>query len=101
MNDLLTILLRHFPKESDKISQRFNEDPRLNEIAENYRDCVTALQYWSLSKSPESEVRIVEYTTFRRELEQEAIDALECGLKGCMSDFNCGDSGLARSVPGG
>jgi len=75
MTDLLTILQRHFPEESDKIRQRLNEDPTLNEIEDNYRDCVTALQHWRQSKAPEAQARIVEYSTFSKELEQEALNA--------------------------
>ncbi len=75
MTDLLTILQRHFPEESDKIRQRLNEDPTLNEIEDNYRDCVTALQHWQRSKAPEAQARIVEYSTFSKELEQEALNA--------------------------
>lgn len=77
MTDLLTLLQRQIPEDDDKIRQRFNEDPFLQEIAENYRDCVTALQHWRLSKTPEAQARIVEYTTFSRELEQEALNAYE------------------------
>jgi len=77
MTDLLTILQRHFPEESDRIRQRLNEDPTLNEIEENYRDCVTALQHWRRSKAPEAQARIAEYSTFSRELEQEALNAYE------------------------
>ena len=64
MTDLLTILKKHFPEESDRISQRLNEDPTLNEIEENYRDCVTALQHWRRSTAPEAQARIAEYSTF-------------------------------------
>ena len=77
MTDLLTILQRHFPEESDRIRQRLNEDPTLNEIEENYRDCVTALQHWHRSTAPEAQARIAEYSTFSRELEQEALNAYE------------------------
>jgi hypothetical protein len=77
MTDLLTILQRHFPEESDKIRQRLNEDPTLKEIEENYRDCVTALQHWRRSKAPEAQARIAEYSTFTKEIKQEALNTYE------------------------
>lgn len=77
MIDLLTILQRHFPAEGDKIRQRLNEDPILQEIEENYRDCIAALQHWRQSKEPEANARIVEYSSISRELEQEALNAFE------------------------
>ncbi|WP_319548929.1 hypothetical protein [Desulfogranum marinum] len=77
MTDLLTILQRRFPEESEKIRQRLDEDPTLKEIEENYCDCVTALQHWRRSKAPEARARIVEYSTFSKEIEQEAINTYE------------------------
>jgi len=77
MTDLLTILQRHFPEESDTIKQRLGEDSTLKEIEENYRDCVTALQHWRRSKAPEAQARIAEYSTFSKEIEQEAVTTYE------------------------
>ena len=77
ITDLLTILQRHFPEESDTIRQRLDEDPTLKEIEENYRDCVTALQYWRGSEAPEAHTRIREYSTFSKEIEQEAVTTYE------------------------
>ena len=73
MTDLLAILQGHFPEESDTIRQRLDEDPTLKEIEENYRDCIAALHYWRRSEAPEAHTRIREYSTFSKEIEQEAV----------------------------
>jgi hypothetical protein len=77
MTDLLTVLQQHFPGKNDIIKQWLGADPTLQEIAENYLDCVNALRYWGQSKSPESKARITEYLTVSKELEQEALEVLE------------------------
>ena len=81
MIDLLTIVQRHYPEERDKIKQRFDEDSTLQEIAENYRDCISALHHWRRLKAPEAQARVIEYSTFSRELEQEALNTYQACIK--------------------
>lgn len=76
MNALLSILQSHFPDAGDTIKHRLEEDPTLQEISENYDDCLNALQHWRHSKSPEAKARISEYQKIAGELEKEALEVL-------------------------
>ena len=80
MTDLQTVLQQHFPGKDDIIKQWLGADPTLQEIAENYLDCVNALRYWGQSKSPESQARVAEFFTVSKELEQEALEVFEARI---------------------
>lgn len=80
VNALLTTLQSRFPDAGDTIQRRLEEDPTLQEISENYRDCKNALQHWRRSSAPEARARISEYQKISRELEQEALDAFGAQL---------------------
>ena len=52
------------------------EDPEFHALCEDYDVCVNALRYWAESREPEAEIRLKEYRTIARELEEEVVEAL-------------------------
>ncbi len=52
------------------------EDPEFLALCEDYDVCVNALRYWAKSRDPEAEIRINEYRTIARQLEEEVIESL-------------------------
>jgi hypothetical protein len=53
------------------------EDPTFRAICEDYDACINALQYWTTSEEPEASIRINEYRTLIRELEEEITQLLQ------------------------
>ena len=52
------------------------EDPEFLTLCEDYDACVDAVRYWTKSEAPEAEIRVNEYRTLVRELQQEIAQAL-------------------------
>ena len=52
------------------------ENPEFLALCDDYDVCVNAVLYWSKSGEPEAEIRVNEYRTIARELEEEVVEAL-------------------------
>ena len=65
-----------FPDKKQSIEQLMAEDPEFLALCEDYDVCVNALQYWAKSRDPEAEIRINEYRTIARQIEEEVIESL-------------------------
>jgi hypothetical protein len=64
------------PNKKHSIDQLMVEDPEFFALCEDNDTCVNALQYWINSKEPEEEIRVQEYHTLIRELQEEITQAL-------------------------
>jgi len=65
-----------FPDKKHSIERLMAEDPEFLTLCEDYDVCVNALQYWAKSREPEAEIRVSEYRTIARQLEEEVVEAL-------------------------
>jgi hypothetical protein len=70
-------ILERFPEKSHTLALLIAEDPEFRTACEDYDACINALRYWSESKEPEAEIRMNEYNTLVRELEEEIIQVVE------------------------
>jgi len=52
------------------------EDSEFLTMCEDYDICVNTLQYWTKSVEPEAEIRVNEYRTLVKELEEEITQVL-------------------------
>ena len=77
MNEKNLNILERFPEKSDSLALLIAEDPEFRAACEDYDACINALRYWSESKEPEAEIRMNEYNTLVRELEEEIIQVVE------------------------
>ena len=77
-----------FPDRKQSIEQLMAEDTEFLALCEDYDVCINALRYWARSRDPEAEIRINEYRTIARQLEEEVIESL-IALK---LRTDCGDS---------
>ena len=66
-----------FPNKNERIDSLLAADPEFLDLCEDYQTCVNALRYWTESDTPEAEIRVNEYRTLVRELEEEITQALE------------------------
>ena len=66
-------ILKRFPEKSRSLALLIAEDPEFRAACEDYDACINALRYWSESKEPEAEIRMNEYNTLVRELEEEIL----------------------------
>lgn len=74
-----------YPDKKEGIDRLMVEDPKFRNVCEDYDICVNALRYWTNSKEPEAEIRVKEYRTLVRELEEEVVEALK-GFKAQKQD---------------
>ena len=77
MNTQMDHIRRRFPEKSETLALLMAEDPEFRAICEDYDDCVHACRYWAQSKDPDAEIRVKEYRTLIKELENEIIEALD------------------------
>ena len=76
MFDKASYIRKRFPGQKHRIELLMVQDPEFTNICEDLADCVNALQYWTKSKEPEAESRIVEYSTLIEQLEEEIYQSL-------------------------
>jgi hypothetical protein len=76
MNDKALHIRERFKDKSHIIDLHMAEDPEFLSLCEDFDACVNALRYWADSKEPEAEVRVNEYRTLVRELQEEIKQAL-------------------------
>ena len=76
MNDKAKHIRERFPDKNHAIDLLIAEDPEFRAICEDHDACINALGYWTESEEPEAEIRVNEYRTLIRELEEEATQAL-------------------------
>jgi len=76
VNDKAHHIRERFPDKNNSIDLLIAEDPEFRALCEDHDACVNALRYWTESKEPEAEIRVNEYRTLIRELEEEATQVL-------------------------
>jgi hypothetical protein len=76
VNDIARYIRERFPDKKQSIDRLMAEDPGFLSLCDDYDVCVNALLYWSKSGEPEAEIRVNEYHTIARELEEEVVEAL-------------------------
>ena len=76
MNDKIRHIRERFPGKNHAIDLLIAEDPEFRAVCEDHDTCVNALRYWTESGEPEAEIRVNEYRTLIRELEEEVTQAL-------------------------
>ena len=76
MNDKAHLIRERFPDKSHIIDLLMAEDSEFLTMCEDYDICVNALQYWTKSVEPEAEIRVNEYRTLVKELEEEITQVL-------------------------
>ena len=76
VNDMARYIRERFPDKKQSIDRLLAEHPEFLSLCDDYDVCVTALRYWSKSGEPEAEIRVNEYQTIARELEEEVVEAL-------------------------
>ena len=75
MNDKAKHIRERFPDKNHAIDLLIAEDPEFRAICEDHDACINALGYWAESEEPEAEIRVNEYRTLIRELEEEVTQA--------------------------
>lgn len=70
-------VLKRFPKARAALQRLFRESTSFQSLCEDYRDCLTALQYWEQSTSGEAPALARTYAELLGELEQEVRQFLE------------------------
>ena len=76
MNDKALHIRERFKDQSHIIDLLMAEDPEFHTLCEDFDVCINALRYWANSKAPEAEVRVNEYRTLIRELQEEVAQAI-------------------------
>ncbi len=76
VNDMARYIRERFPDKKQSIDRLMAEDPGFLALCDDYDVCVNALHYWSKSGEPEAEIRVNEYRTLIRELEEEVTEIL-------------------------
>jgi len=71
MNDKLRHIRERLKDKNHIMDLLMAEDPEFLTLCEDFDACVNALKYWANSKAPEAEVRVHEYRTLIKELEEE------------------------------
>jgi hypothetical protein len=69
----LFILFERFPELKETIKALFKKNESFRTLCEDYRQCADTLQYWNQSLGEEALVRMREYETLLRELEEEIL----------------------------
>ena len=77
MVDKARYVRKRFPRKNSEIDLLLAEDSEFGDICEDYNSCINSLRYWAKSKEPEAEIRVSEYRTLVRELEEEMAEALD------------------------
>ncbi len=74
---ILAPILAKFPEARAKIRQLCQESPSFQSLCKDYRDCLSAWEYWRRADSEEAPALGQSYADLLRELEQEVRDYLE------------------------
>jgi hypothetical protein len=69
----LFILFDRFPEQKETIKALFKNNESFRTLCEDYRRCADTLQYWNRSLGEDALVRMREYETLLRELEEEIL----------------------------
>lgn len=67
----LTSVLEKFPQAAASIRELFQQSPSFQSLCEDYRDCLTAWQYWQQAASGDAPALFQSYAELLQELEQE------------------------------
>jgi hypothetical protein len=73
----LAPVLEKFPETAARIREFYLQSPSFQSLCEDYRDCLTAWQYWRQCASEEAPALRESYAKLLRELEQEVRQYLE------------------------
>jgi hypothetical protein len=73
----LTPVLEKFPEATARIRELFQQSPSFQSLCEDYRDCLTAWQYWRQAASEEAQTLCQSYAELLQELEQEVRQYLD------------------------
>ena len=76
MNDKARHIRERFPGKKHDIDLLMAEEPEFLTLCEDHDVCVDALRFWAKSKEPVAEIRVNEYRTLVRELQEEIAQAL-------------------------
>jgi hypothetical protein len=77
MDEKIVHIQKRFPDKCKAIACLMVEDPEFRTICDDYHDCVQVCEYWMRSKAPEAEIRLNEYRTLIKELENEIVEILQ------------------------
>ena len=69
----LFILFDRFPERKETIKALFKNNESFKTLCEDYHRCGETLQYWNQSLDEDALVRMHEYETLLRELEEEIL----------------------------
>ena len=73
----LASVLEKFPEGAARIRELVQQSPSFQSLCEDYRDCLTAWQYWRQAASEEAPALCQSYAELLQELEQEVCHYLE------------------------
>jgi hypothetical protein len=73
----LASVLEKFPEAAARIRELFLRSPSFQSLCEDYRDCLTAWQYWRQAASGEAPALYQSYAELLQELEQEVCHYLK------------------------
>lgn len=73
----LALVLKNFPEAPARIRELFLQSPSFQSLCEDYRDCLTAWQYWRQAASEDAPALYQSYAELLKELEQEVRQYLE------------------------
>ena len=76
-NALANHIIERFPNKKHSIERLLAIDPEFLALNDDYEVCVNALQYWTKSGEPEAKIRVNEYSTLAKDLEEEIIAMLK------------------------
>jgi len=76
MNEKACYIRDRFPDQCPVIDFLTAVDPNFLALCEEYDVCVKALRYWATSSAPEAEIRVKEYRTIIREIQEEIAETL-------------------------
>lgn len=71
MNATTLHILNRFSNQRDRLVLLMAENLDFYSLCQDYEACVYALEHWARSDEPEAKIRIDEYRTLVRELEDE------------------------------
>jgi hypothetical protein len=67
------ILFERFPEQKETIKALFRKNESFKTLCEDYHRCAVALQHWNQFLDEDALVRMREYETLLRELEEEIL----------------------------
>ena len=76
MNEKTCYIRERFPDQCPVIDFLMAVDHNFLALCEEYDVCVKALRYWATSSAPEAEIRVKEYRTIIREIQEEIAGKL-------------------------